>query len=100
MAAGNARRRKANKKSTVLVICVTAVFVMILGLGIWRMNTMNRELELNKAALEYNVTEANARGEALEKQRGKGLTESEVIRIAREKFGLIFKDEIIFVPEN
>ena len=100
MAGKNIRRKKANKNSLFLVVIGAAILSLVLFIGIFRMRTTNAALELNKEALEANVSSAEAEGEILQEEKDRGLTEKDIIAIAREKFGLIFKNEIIFMPDD
>ena len=65
-----------------------------------RLYKNNQILNRNIEALEEHVDRVLKENEELEEKRSHPLTEDEMIRIARDKFGLVFPNEIVIVPED
>lgn len=96
----NVRKKRAHKRSVALVVIVSMLLSILLLLAILRIREENKALQMNEAQLEANVEKESLKEEDLLQEKNSGLTEKKIIEIAREKFGLIFKDEIIFVPKE
>jgi len=94
------RRKKANKRNVWLVLFVTAIFVVVLSIGIVKAKKERIEIQNNKEKLEDDVNKAKEKSSELEDEKDKELQEKDIIEIAREKFRLIFPNEIIFIPEE
>lgn len=60
----------------------------------------NEALLKEQEAYMESVAEAQSWAAELQELRNQELTEKQIIEIAREKFGLVFPDEIQFVPEE
>lgn len=100
MAKSTLRRKKANKRNVWLVLFVTAIFVVVLSIGIVKAKKERIEIQNNKEKLEDDVNKAKEKSSELEDEKDKELQEKDIIEIAREKFRLIFPNEIIFIPEE
>jgi len=94
------RNRKAGKRSVKLVVIVAAVLAVVLTFSIVRLYRENKTLQKNIEALNNNVEIAQEKNQELNERRNTPLSEEEMIRIAHEKFGLVFPNEIVFVPED
>ena len=100
MAGRSIRIDRAHKRSVILVVIVTLVLAAILSVAILRLNRKNKILMNNNRAMEELVSEEEAKQESLKAQDGKGLTKEEAERIARERYNLVYPDEIILTPEE
>lgn len=100
MAGRSIRKDRAHKRSVILAVIVTLVLAVILSIAIIRLNRENKILMNNNEALEERISEEEAKKESLEAQDGKGLTKEEAERIARERYNLVYPDEIILTPEE
>ncbi|GEM_PF-2470749 len=94
------RKAKANKRAVGLLILVTALLAILLGVGIVMMKIDRDKEEAYLQKLEESVAYESVRQEILAAADGAELTDEDIIRIAREKFGLVFPEDIIFRPEN
>lgn len=92
--------RRAERLTAYFVVAISLLLSGILLFAIISMRKENKELALNEAQLESNVTEESLREEELQQEKEGGMTEKRIVEIAKEKFGLLFKDEIIFVPKK
>ena len=100
MAGKSVRKERANKRGLKLVILVTLIFIAVFSVLIIRLRKSNEVLYQNQAGLQASVDAEKEKQEELAAQQGGNLSLDEIIRIAKDRFGLVFKNEIIFVPEN
>ena len=100
MAGRSIRRDRAHKRSVILVVIVTLALAAILSVAIIRLNRENKILINNNAAMEERISEEEAKKESLDAQDGKGLSKEELERIARERYNLVYPDEILLTPEE
>ena len=64
---------------------------------LWQQISMkDKEIE----ALKENVERVSEEHKELEERRSKPLSDEEMLRLARDRFGLAFPNEIILVPEE
>lgn len=98
MAGRSVRNIRAHKKSVILAVIVTLVLAAVLSVAIIRLNRENKLLLNNKAQLEERVSEEEARQASLEAKDGKGLSKEEAEQIARDRYNLVYPDEIILTP--
>ena len=94
------RQEKANKRSVITAAVITVLIVAVLGFGIIRANKQLRNLSEEAAAVQAGVEAQIAQSEILAERQQGGLTIAEIIEIAREKFKLVFPNEILFVPQD
>ncbi len=94
------RQKKANKRSVVITVAITVLLVFVLGIGIIRANKRLRDIAAEAGAVQAGVETQIAESQELAERQEGGLTIAEIIRIAREKFRLVFPNEIIFVPQD
>ena len=100
MAGKSIKKDRAHKRSVILAMIVALVFAVFLTVAIIRLNRQNKILMNNNAAMEELVSEEEAKRKSLKAQDGKGLTKEDVERIARERYNLVYPDEIILTPEE
>ena len=100
MAGRSVRNKRIAKRNVTLIVIAALLLTAVLSVQIFRVWRANRVLDRNIEALEQNLTQALEENEALEEKRSHPLSEDDMIRIAREKFGMLFPNEIMFVPEN
>ena len=94
------RQEKANKRSVLVAAVITLLLICVLSFGIVRANKKLRDLSEEAAAVQAGVETQIAESEALAERKEGGLTIAEIIEIARERFRLVFPNEIIFVPKE
>lgn len=99
-----AMRLKRQKMSAVLGMIAAIVVVVALGIALWFGKTglakKNAEYESQISELESQIAEENARSEELSEYEKYVKTKKFVEEIAKNKFGLIYSDEIIFKPDE
>ena len=94
------RKQRSLKKSIWFVLAATAVISAVLLYRIAKTRDERIELEKNKQAYAALLEEEEQRGEELREREKNGLTVDDIIRIARDRFGLLFRNEIILTPEK
>lgn len=100
MAGTSIRRRRANKRAIILAVVVLLVIAVIFTVQAVRLHRENEILKKQKEALEESLISEEEIRAFLEENKDKDLTREELIELARERFGLIFPDEILFLPEE
>ena len=100
MAGRSVRKEKAQKRSVIVAFLVTLVFAAVFSLLIYKTRQQNASLEKNREAILASVRAEIVTASQLSEQEGQELTEEEIIRIARERYGLVFPNEILFVPKE
>ena len=93
-------KRKGNKRGVWIAVIAALIISAVFGILIYRQIAVNKELEMNAAALQESVDSESEKNDELLAEKGRELTKEEVIEIARQRFGLVFPDEIIFVPSE
>ena len=94
------KNRRIARRSVTLIVIAALLIAAVLSVKMIRLYKENQTLSRNIEAMEEHLEEAREENEALEEKRNHPLSEDEMIRIAREKLGLVFPNEIILIPEN
>ena len=98
------KRVKKQKRSNVIVLSIAIVLVLVLGIAVWSgkrsMAAKNAEYEAQKARLEQQLEEQQKRKEELEDYSKYVQTKKFYEETAKNKFGLIYPDELVFKPNN
>ena len=100
MAGTNIRKKRANKRAVILAVAVLLIAAAVFVIQAIRIRQENRILEKQKAALEESLYDEEELAAFLEENKDKDLTREELIELARERFGLVFPEEILFIPEE
>ena len=100
MAGRSVRRSRAQKRTVIFVAVVTLLFAAFISVKIIQTRRETEKLKENRAALESSLSIEEARAELLREREEKGLSLEEIIEIARERYGLVFPNEILFEPEE
>lgn len=95
------RIKNRRKKSRTGLLFITVVVLLMCGI----VSYSRIGLEAASQSTQEKLDECNKAKVALEKEvkqneKEKILTDQEIEKIAREKFGLVYQDEIIFEPEE
>ncbi|MBO4411329.1 MAG: hypothetical protein IK088_05735 [Lachnospiraceae bacterium] len=100
MANGSVRKSRARRRTVILVLIVAAVFVAFFSVKIIQSRKENAELAAEMSRIAESISNAEKESEAIEERKNRELTEDEMIDIARKRFGLLFPNEIIFLPDD
>ena len=93
------KMKRANRRGIVLGILAVLLLAAVFTVGIIKVRNANRELKEQKEALEENLSREAEMRESLESLDDGTLSNNEIEDIARERFGLAYPNEIIFVPD-
>ncbi len=98
------RRLKRQKRSGILGIAAAFLLVALLGIALWNgkvsLQKKNAEYEQQKQELQKQIDEQKQRADNLEEYKKYIQTKQFVEEVAKNKFGLIYPDEIVFKPDN
>ena len=100
MAGTNIRKKHATKRAVIFAAAVLLIAAAVFIVQAVRLRQENKILEKQKAALEETLYDEEELQAFLEENKDKDLTREELIELARERFGLVFPDEILFMPEE
>ena len=92
--------KRAYRVGVILAIIVAAAFVAFFAVRTIRIRMEDEELMRNEAALLESVKAEKDRMAALESEKGRELTPEEMIELARQRYGLVFPNEILFLPDD
>lgn len=91
-------RNGINRLTVLLVVAVAVVFASFFLIRTIRIRRENEEYAKNESVLLESKAAEESRKAALESEKERELTTEEKIEIARRRFGLIFPNEILFLP--
>ena len=100
MAGRSVRKFRAQKRTVIFVAIVTLIFAAFISVKIVQTRRETLKLRENRAALESSLSIEEARAELLKEREKNGLSLEEIIELARERYGLVFPNEILFEPEE
>lgn len=89
-----------HKRGFLFVVIVTAILAIVFSVLMVRNIREIRESKINESLWAASVEEASRKQEELEERKDRPLTEEEMIEIARRRFGLLFPNEIRFLPKK
>lgn len=99
-----AERLKRQRRSALAGMAVAIVVVVALGVVLWKGKTglaaKNADYEAQITELQSQIDDENKRGDELSEYEKYVKTKKFVEEIAKNKFGLIYPDELVFKPNN
>ena len=97
-------RRKRQKQSAILGMVLAFALVMIMGAVIWSgkrtLEKQNKEYQARVAQLQEQVEEQQNRSDEFDEYKKYIQTKKFAEEVAKDKFGMIYPDELVFKPEN
>ena len=106
MASGSGRRKPAfqrkthNRASMILITVVVIVMTIIVGYSVHEMRAELREKDEKIESLNEQIADEERRKEEIENYKEYVETDEFVEDTAREKLGLVYEDEIVFIKEE
>lgn len=82
----------------ILIIVVVCIIVTALAVKCRSLSDRNDSYAQQITSLEQKITEEKGRGESIEMFRNYTHTNAYIEKVAREKLGLVYPDEVIFQP--
>ena len=92
-----AERLKKQRRSTLAGMIIAIIVVVALGVVLWRGKA---GLEEKNADYQAQTDDENKRSDELSEYEKYVKTKKFVEEIAKNKFGLIYPDELVFKPNN
>ncbi len=93
------RRRRRNRTGLYLVMTVVLLFCATLGIHSISLKANCLELQKQKQELQQKKDELQKEKKSIQEQKAYMQTDEYIENAAREKFGLVYEDEIIFKAE-
>ncbi len=91
---------KENRRGMVLIIVVVAILFTALAVKCSSLSEKNDSYVRQIGTLEQKITDEKERSKSIETFRNYTHTNAYVEKIAREKLGLVYPDEVIFQPRE
>ncbi len=101
MASG--QKKKVSSGNRVGMIVIGVVVGMLIAILLFRSSQLQKKIarfETSNTALAEQIREEQDRSKSLEDLPGYVRSDEYIEKVAREKFGLVYEDEIIFKPEK
>lgn len=99
----NRRVKKSNKQSKFalfLILLVVLTIVIATGVRSVSLHQKSKELSIREVQLEQQLEEANNKSEELEEREKYMKTKKYIEDEAKDKLGLVNKDEILIKPKE
>ena len=93
------RRNKKNRTGLYLAMTVIFLFCGTLTIHSFALNADCRELEKKRQELEAKKADLEKESQSIQEQQAYMQTDEYVEYIARQKFGLVYDNEIVFKAE-
>ncbi len=97
------RRRRPSKSNRRGMVAIAAV-VMVLLIGLLaqsqKLSTQNEQYAAQKSELEQQIKDEEMRAEEIENLKDYVNSTEYIEKIARDKLGLVYEDEILFKAEG
>ncbi len=91
---------KENRRGMVLIIMVVCILIIALAVKCRSLADKNDAYADQIEELEVKISEEEGRSESIAKLRDYSNTKAYIEKVAREKLGLVYPDEVIFVPSE
>lgn len=94
------RRKTHNRMSMILITVVVIVMTIIVGYSVHEMNIELKEKQEKIDNLNEQIADEEKRKEENEEYKEYVETDEFVEDTAREKLGLVYEDEVVFIKEE
>ena len=99
-----AERLKKQRRSTLAGMIIAIIVVVALGVVLWRgkagLEEKNADYQAQITELQSQIDDENKRSDELSEYEKYVKTKKFAEEIAKNKFGLIYPDELVFKPNN
>lgn len=92
------QRMRAHRRSMVLISSVIMLLIVLVSVGGVSLWAKNEAYKKQQAELETQIKEEKDRTKEIEKYKEYVGTDAYVEDVAKEKFGLVYEDEIVLKP--
>ena len=94
------RRKTHNRMSMILITVVVIVMTIIVGYSVFEMNLELKAKQERIDSLNEQIADEEQRKEEIEEYKEYVETDEFVEDTAREKLGLVYEDEVVFIKED
>ena len=94
------RKKNQNKLSMFLVTVVVLMIMLVVAIGRVELQQKLDEAQAQEEALLEQIAEEDKRAEEIEEYRVYTQTKKFVEEVAKEKLGLVYAGEIVFIENN
>ena len=94
------KSNRQSRKGLVLVLLVVIIIVVSTAIKSYSLNQKNKELQITQAHLERQLEEANNEADELLEREKYMKTKKYIEDEAKNKLGLVNKDEILIKPKE
>ncbi len=94
------RKKNQNRFSMILVSLVVVMITVVVAVKSEELRQKIDVVAEKEAELNQQIAAEQQRAEEIEEFRKEVQTKGYKAEIAQEKLGLVYEDEIIFIPEN
>ena len=100
MAGRGGRPSRSNRRGMVAIAAVVMVLLLSLLVQSQNLSAQNEKYEARKAELEQQKRDEELRAEEITKLKDYVNSPEYIEMVARDKLGLVYSDEILFVAEG
>ncbi len=99
---GGKRRKPSSSNRRGMVAIALIVMVLLAGLLVQsqKLSRQNRQYEARKSELQQQISDEELRAGEIENLNDYVTSKEYIEKVAREKLGLVYEDEILFQAEN
>lgn len=94
------RMSKSNRLGMVLISFIVIVLLIVLLVKSQELREQNAAYIAEKTELEQQIRDEEIRAEEIEKLEDYVDSTEYIEKVAREKLGLVYEDEVIYIPEE
>lgn len=94
------KRKLQNRSSMFLVLIVVVILSAVVGIKMKSLSEKRDSLRAQSALLQEQIDAENARTEEIEEFGKYTQTKKYAEEVAKEKLGLVYEDEILFLEED
>lgn len=100
MARRKRKRRNQNKIGMRIVAVVVLALLAVINLSSMNLKAKNHAYQEKEVALESQIADEEQRQEDIEEFKKYVQTKEYIEKVAKDKLGLVYDDEIIFKPQE
>ena len=94
------RKKMQNRTSMILIMSIVLILLLVVGIKGYGLTKQRDALQEEYAANEEIIQDMEAEAQEIEEYKKYMQTPQYYEEMAKEKLGLVYENEIIFVPED
>lgn len=100
MASKKKRRKRSNKKGMLCISAIVAVLLVSLSVQSGSLKEKNADYAAQEESLRQQIEDEKQRSEDIAAMKDYMTTDEYAEEVAKDKLGLVYKDEILFKSED